>query len=224
MIVILFIICASVLFQVREVTIEGNTYHTKEEVEQMFFGKALDKNAITFFLREFMGIKKELPFVREYDVSYIGIGKVGIKIYEKTIVAGVQYMNEFIYFDKEGLVLESTHEKKVDIPIFNVAGLTDFTLYSKVQINNEAALDRMLKISDLLIHYNLKAERILFDSQNEPIMYSGDIKILMGKQEDYDNAMQALQSVIMTARRKNIAGEIDLTNYKVGDNIIIKMK
>ncbi len=223
-IVFIALLGTGVLFQVKEITIEGNTFHTEDEIEKMFFSNVLDKNSLTFFLRESLGIKKELPFVREYDTEFTGVGKVEIKIYEKSIVAGIQYMNDFIYFDKEGMVLESTDVKKKDIPIFNVTGLTDFTLYHKVEISNETALDRILKIANLLVHYQLNIDRILFNSRNEPVMYSGEIKILLGKQEDYDNAMQALQSVLKTARQENVAGEIDLANYKVGDTIIIKRR
>lgn len=222
LIIIVLLVGAGVLFRVTQVTVEGNTFYTNEEVEQMFCQDLLDKNTITFFLRDYFGLKKEIPYVREYKAEFKGLGKIHIKLYEKAIVAGVQYMNEYIYFDKEGLVLESSGEKRADIPLFDVTGLTNFALYEKIQLNNKALLERILKISNLLVHYSIKADRILFNSRNEAILYSGKIKVCLGKQEDYDNAVAALQSVLITALEKKMSGEIDLSNYKVGDNIILK--
>ncbi len=70
-------------------------------------------------------------------MSYPNMNEIHIKLYEKTIVAGIAYSNQYIYFDKDGMVLQSTKRPAAGIPLFETKNLTTFTLYEKVQMEDE---------------------------------------------------------------------------------------
>ena len=57
---------------------------------------------------------------------------------------------------------------------------------------------------------------------NEAVLYSGKVKVLLGKKDNFDEQVSALASILETAKKQGGSGEIDMRNYKVKDDIIFK--
>lgn len=210
------------LFRVTKVTVEGNTFFSEEVVASEVCSTFLDKNMITAFIKNHLGFTSKLPYVREYEITYPGMHEIHIKLYEKKMIAGIAYMNQYIYFDKDGVVLKSTNEELADIPLFETKTMTTFTLYEKVQMEDADLLGQIMNLSNLFQHYNISWDKVVFDSKNAAFLYSGDIKVSLGKKDSYDEQISALSSVLATAREKQMAGEIDMTNYHLKGDIILK--
>lgn len=77
------------LFRVTAVTVEGNTFFSEEVVASEVCSTFLDKNVITAFIKNHLGFSTNLPYVREYEISYPGRHEIHIKLYEKKIIAGI---------------------------------------------------------------------------------------------------------------------------------------
>lgn len=210
------------LFRVTKVTVEGNTFFSEEVVESEVCGTFLDRNTITAFIKNHLGFATELPYVREYEITYPGIHEIHIKLYEKKIIAGIAYMNQYIYFDKDGMVLKSTNEEMEGIPLFETKTMTTFTLYEKVQMEDEELLGQIMNLSNLFQHYGVTWDRVVFDSKNAAFLYTGEIKVSLGKKDSYDEQISALSSVLATAKEQNLSGEIDMTNYHIKGDVILK--
>ena len=67
---------------------------------------------MTFWLMQKLSLTPDLPFVREYEVNYPSTNEIHIKLYEKSIVAGIAYSNQYIYFDKDGIVLQKLGQSR----------------------------------------------------------------------------------------------------------------
>lgn len=104
------------LFRVKRVTIEGNTYYSQTDMAERFQSNILERNVLSFWLLDKCSLTPKLPFVREYEVSYPNMNEIHIKLYEKTIVAGIAYSNQYIYFDKDGMVLQSSRRPWIIFP------------------------------------------------------------------------------------------------------------
>ncbi len=210
------------LFRVTVVTVEGNTFFSEEVVASEVCSTFLDKNVITAFIKNHLGFSTNLPYVREYEISYPGRHEIHIKLYEKKIIAGIAYMNQYIYFDKDGIVLKSTNEELPDIPLFETKTMATFTLYEKVQMEDEGLLNQIMNLSGLFQHYEVTWDRVVFDSKNAAFLYTGEVRISLGKKDSYDEQISALPSVLATVQENNFSGEIDMTNYHVKGDIILR--
>lgn len=208
------------LFRVTSVTVEGNTFYPEDVVAADVCGSFFDKNTISSFVKNRLGFMKVPPYVRECEITYPGIHEVHIKLYEKKIIAGIAYMSQYIYFDKDGMVLKSTNEEIADIPLFQTKKMTTFTLYEKVEMEDGGLLGQILNLANLFQHYEVVWDRVVFNEANAAYLYVGDIKVNLGKKESYDEQVSALSSVLDTAREQNFSGEIDMTNYRVKGDII----
>ena len=142
-VVVILLFCAF-FFRVKKVSIEGNTYYSSREMEEKFQSNIFEKNILTFWLMQKLSLTPDLPFVREYEVNYPSTNEIHIKLYEKSIVAGIAYSNQYIYFDKDGIVLQSSDKAVKGIPLFETKNLTTFTLYSKVQMEDDSLLSQIL--------------------------------------------------------------------------------
>ena len=100
--------------------------------------------------------------------------------------------------------------------------MTTFTLYEAVQMEDEDLLAQIMNLSQLFQHYEVTWDSVVFDSKNAAYLYTGDIRVSLGKKSAYDEEIAALSSVLKTALEKNLSGEIDMTNYHFGGDIILK--
>ena len=119
-------------------------------------------------------------------------------------------------------MLKSTNEELPEIPLFETKTMTTFTLYDKVQMEDEDLLGQIMNLSNLFQHYKVSWDKVVFDSKNAAFLYTGDIKVSLGKKDSYDEQISALSSVLATAKEKQMAGEIDMTNYHIKGDIILK--
>ena len=227
------IICSIVLvivlilwftFLIDTVTIEGNTYFSTTEVEKSYTGKWWQKNMLTYFVFDKLGIKTDPEYVRESEITFPGFRSLNVKLYEKTILAGVKYANHYIYFDKEGMVLETTDKPKDDIAYFVSDDITDFTLYQTLSTGREGLLDQMINLAGRLKYYKIIWDTVEIDDEGKATLMADKVSVRLGRKNDYDEVLSVLPDVLKTAVETKRAGEIDLTNYKPGANIIFKQK
>jgi cell division protein FtsQ len=207
-------------FRVKEVTIEGNSYYSENEMAEMFQDNVFEKNILSFWLMDKLSFTPDLPFVTEYEITYPSVNEVHICLYEKTIVAGISYMGQYIYFDNEGTVLKSTQEAEEKIPLFETKNLTTFTLYSKVKMEDESLLEQILNLANLFQHYEVDWDTVTFNEDNEAVLYTGDITVKLGKRDNYDEQISALASILEQAKEKKLKGTMDLTGYDVKGTVI----
>ena len=107
-------------------------------------------------------------------------------------MAGISYNNQYIYFDKDGMVLKSTSKSVSDIPLFETKTMTTFTMYEKVQMENEELLSQILNLANLFSHYQIKWDKVEMNEKDEAVLYSGKVKVLLGKKDNYDEQVSAL--------------------------------
>lgn len=82
-------------------------------------------------------------------------------------------------------------------------------------------LSQILNLANLFQHYGITWDKVQFNEKNEAFLYSGNIKVNLGKRENYDEQMSALSSVLKQALQKKMAGEIDLADYMVKGTVIL---
>lgn len=209
-------------FHAEHISISGNEYYTEEEMKDMLFESPFDYNTILFYIKyRYIGIK-EIPFVQKITVKRDGRNGLKIKIYEKALVASVKYMGEYVYFDKEGTVLECSPKQIERIP--NIAGLhfNGFVLYQPLEVQEKSIFEKILDLSQLLRRYKMSVDKIKFDENKEVKLECENIKIYLGKKEFYDEQIVALSEILPKAMEQKLKGVIHMENYTSGSEVILK--
>ena len=118
------------------------------------------------------------------------------------------------------MVLRSSQKPLKGIPLFEIKNLTTFTLYSKIQMEDENLLEQILNLANLFQHYQVEWDTVQFNEKNEAFLYAGDITVKLGKRENYDEQISALASILTQAQEKKMKGTMDLTGYDVKGTVI----
>ena len=202
------------------VKVEGTEIYEEEEIKKSVFTRRFSDNILFFSLyNKFLGINK-LPFVEDIEVNYENLHTVNLHVYDKTVSGCINYMGQYIYFDRDGVVLQSMQEKKEGIPVVTGIHFVAFAVGEAFDVKDSSLFATIMNLSQLISHYKISVKRIHV-SGKEVVLYSGDIVIMLGKKEMYDDEMSALSSVLETAKEKGLHGTIDMKSFQAGDRIIL---
>lgn len=221
-VIVVLLGCLYLVFHIDTVTVEGTEYYSEAEIKKLVFQRKLSDNEVMLWLYDKTVGLGTLPFVETIEVEYHGPRKVTIRVYDKTISGCIKYMGQYVYFDKDGIVLQTLQEKKDGIPVVTGIDFGTFVVGEAFQVEEQEVFDSIMNLSQLIAHYGIPAKQIHV-KDNELILYSGDLKIYLGKKKMYDDELSNLSRVFEKASEEHLKlkGEIHMESYKEGDNIIV---
>ena len=113
--VVLLVLFVFFGMKITTVHVEGTRMYSADEIKQSVFSRKYADNEFFFWIYQKMYGINTLPFVEEIDVSYDSLNTITLHVYDKKISGCIEYMGQYIYFDKDGIVLQSMKEKKESI-------------------------------------------------------------------------------------------------------------
>jgi cell division protein FtsQ len=211
LILAVFLVSGMLCLKVREITVTGNHRYTQEQITELLFPDRISKNPVVCYLRDRLGEHKTIPFVEDYDIVFHGPGKVEILLYEKSVVGYVSCMSSYMYFDKDGIVVESTSRKLPDIPEITGLKLGYIALYQKLPVENETIFQEILNLTQILSIHELVVDRVQYNSLGEATLYMGDIEVLLGGNADLNGKIGELNDMVPQLEGRK--GTLHLENY-----------
>ncbi len=191
--------------------VDGNTHYTDQEILDMVMTDKLSHNSIYLSFKYRDKDITGIPFVEKMDVEVMAPDTVKINVYEKAIAGYVKYLDRYIYFDRDGIVVETSEKESDDVPL--VLGL-DFgyvILHEKLPVENESVFSQILDITQLLEKYNLDADKIFFDSELNMYLYFGDVEVSLGTEDNIDEKIIQLQYILPELQGKS--GILEMSDY-----------
>lgn len=220
-VLLLLTVAAFKVTMLKSVKIKGNVLYTNEEIKQSVMPTVWEQNALVLYVKDRLFGLEEPSFVQEIELEWKSRRNVVIHVYEKAIIGCVKYMNHYVYFDRDGIVLESTVEPLAKVPYVTGVDFGNFVIHEKISVDDDTLFDVIMNVSQVITHLDMEIERIHINSSGEVILIAGDIRVYLGRQEMYDEALTALASVLKTAEEEKYKGEIDLSGYKHGMSITL---
>jgi len=210
-------------FYIKKLEVVGTQRYTAEQITAELIKTKLDSNSLYLYLKHRYIADVKLPFVEKIDVTMTGTHTVTAYVYEKMIAGCVEFMGEYMYFDKDGIVVESSSRRLEDIPIIKGLKFDRILLSEKLEVQKDELFDVIINLTQLVHKYELNVDTITFNSDYEVTLDSGDIRILLGKKNTYDETLSELKNILAEAKGMEIT--IDMRNYVKGEqNIIAKQK
>ena len=190
----------AVLFSVRikSVTVSGNERYTDEQIESMIFDTKLSKNPVYCYYQYRFRPHKTIPFVEDYKIVFRSPVNVEIITYEKSVVGYVSYMNSLMYFDKDGIIVESTNDKLPGIPMISGLRFGQIVLHKPLPVEDARIFDEILNLTQVLEMYDIKAERIHFNSQREAPLNVGELQVELGSNVQMNGKISELRDILNT--------------------------
>ena len=205
--------------QLKNITVVGAIRFSQKQIEDELLTSRLDYNTLLLYLKYQYFKEINIPFIEKIDFEIIDSNSIKIYVYEKKITGCVKFLGEYLYFDKDGIVVESASTKLQDIP--QITGLTfnRIILNEKLEVQKEDLFDVILDLTRLIEKYELDVDTINFNSYNEITFICGDIKVLLGKKSTYDEALSELKGILQET--KDMSLTIDMREFTRDTKTII---
>lgn len=167
-------------YTVNTVYVEGNVHYTEDEIKAIVMEGPLGNNSIYLTLKYKNRGIKGVPFVDVMDVSILAPDTIRITVYEKVLTGYVKYLGTYLYFDKDGYVVESSSVKTAGVPQITGLVFDHMAVGEALPVNNPEVFNSILNVTKLLEKYHLNSEKIYFQESGEITVYFGDVKVSLG--------------------------------------------
>ena len=205
-------------FQLKKINVQGTEQVTADEVKTALVQTKFDSNTILFYLKNKFYADTKIPFVEKIDVGYKDNHTVNVYVYEKKVIGCVKFMGEYLYFDKDGIIVESSSKQLKNIPEIKGLQFSKVILNEKLVVQKDELFNVILNITQLIDKYKLKVSTISFNSKYEVTIDCGDNTILLGKRSTYDEALSELKNMLPKAKGMSLT--IDMRDFVPGTDMI----
>lgn len=199
------------VFRVRQVTVTGNAYYTKEEVVDLLLDEGSLQNTLLVYLRYKYQEHPEIPFIDDFEVTMDSWQSLKIRVYEKNMVGYVRYLGQDVYFDKDGIVVESSTQELEGIPQISGVTFDSLAIHQPLSVEDPTIFDTILSITKLLTKYDLDPDEIRFGAGGELFLQLGNVKVALGTGENLDEKISRLKQ--LEGDLKDKSGTLHMENY-----------
>lgn len=201
------------VFRVKNISFSGNTWNSDEDMKKYIFKDKYDYNSIVIAFKSKYMKKPQIPYVETYELKVNWPDDIVINVYEKKIMGYVKNGSANMYFDKDGIVVDTSEEVLKNVP--EVVGIKtgSIVLHQPINTKMKNTFVYVTEIKQQLDKHKLSVEKIVFE-EGELYMKSDDIKIKMGQPEyltekvfEYSQLVSKLKGKKGTLHLENCTGQ-----------------
>ena len=167
-------------YTVGTVYVEGNVHYTEEEIRGIVMEGPFGDNSLYLSLKYKNRGVEGIPFVDVMDVSIISPDTIRITVYEKAVIGYIKYLDTYMYFDKDGYVVESSSVKTAGVPQITGLMFDHMVIGEALPVDNPEVYSDILNVTKLLNKYKLASDKIYFQPSGEITLYFGEVKVALG--------------------------------------------
>ena len=138
--------------QIQHVTVTGSDRYSAKQVEELLFTGRWGKNSAHAYFSDKFRPHIQIPFVEDYKVVFHNPLDVEVIIYEKSMVGYVSYMSSFMYFDKDGIVVESSGSQLPGVPWITGMEFGRIVLHRPLPVDDKNIFEEILNLTQPVPH------------------------------------------------------------------------
>ncbi|MCR5103441.1 MAG: hypothetical protein K6B68_03170 [Eubacterium sp.] len=190
-------------FSLKKIEITGCVLSSEESIEKKIRENAIMENTLAVYLQNRFKPIENVPFVAKLDIEYKDKNTLTVEVYEKSVAGCIEYMESYVYFDKDGIVLETAKSRYDKIP--NIKGLTikSWELGEELPIENKKKFELILNITQLVDKYDLDIQGIEFTNDGEVVLRHDNIEIELGDGSNLPIQMMNLGGILKEIEGKS---------------------
>lgn len=217
--VILICVCAAIViirekFRVTEIEVSGNEHYTVDEIKDIVLDGPYGDNSIYLYFKYNNKSIDDIPFIEKMNVKIKSPTSIRIDVYEKAMAGYIEYLGHYIYFDREGIAVESSLSQVEGIPFVTGLDFDHVVLHEKLPASDDKVFEMILNITQLLTKYEISTDRIYFDNNENVTLYFGDARVYIGSQDYIDEKINELRLLLPQLQEKGYAGVLHMENYR----------
>lgn len=198
-------------YKVTTVYVEGSAHYTNEAVIDMVMTGELGDNSLYLALKYKNKGIDNIPFVETMDVDILAPDTIRITVYEKAMAGYIEYLDRYMYFDKDGMIVEASEQRTSGIPQVTGLSFDHVVMYEKLPVENPEIFADILDITQLLNKYSIQADKIQFDKSMHKTLYFGEARVSLGSNDNIGEKIMKLKAILPGLEGKK--GLLRMDNY-----------
>lgn len=198
-------------YSVKTVYVEGNVHYTQEEIKSMVMQGPFGSNSMYLSWKYKDKGVENIPFVDVMNVEVLSPDTIKIVVYEKALAGYIEFMDSFMYFDRDGYMVETSNARTIGIPQVSGLKFQHVVLGEKIPVENDGVFETVMSITNLLDKYEISAEKIYFQSDMDIVLYIEELRVLLGKAVDLEEKIMVLPTIM--GYLDDTSGVLHLENY-----------
>jgi cell division protein FtsQ len=191
-------------FKLNNITVTGSSRYDSGQILDRLINSEADNNTLIFYLKYKYFTDIRIPFVEKLSFELVDRNSINIRVYDKRIIGCIEFMGDYLYFDKDGIIVESTSNRLDDIPLIKGLKYQKIVLNEKLEVQKEELFDIILNLTQQIEKWELDVDTISFNEKYEVTVDLGDIKALLGKRSTYDEILAKLKNITLESKGKKL--------------------
>lgn len=210
------------LFETQQIVVSGNQYCTDQEVTQWLRQDPYSENSLYVFWRYNQKDLKLPPAVEQVKVVLRTPRKVEVQVKEKKFAGRIAYQEQFLYFDREGVVSLIVPDVIEGVPY--IEGLEveteELRLGEHLPATDQEVFSEIGALTELMGEKDLFPDKIVCTG-TELTLHFGGIRVQMGS-TGFSEKLAQIPPILekMEEFYPGQTGVLHLENYSVSDGSI----
>ena len=183
-------------FKVKKVEVLGNSHYTQTEIQEMVLKGIFADNSVLAPMLYSRGNVEGVAFVEGYSVARINRNTICISVKETKTVGCIPYLDSYIYFDRNGVFVESSKIRDETVPYFDGITVKRVVKGEKLPIKGTTILNTAVALATIFQKNQMLPDYIRFDENNQISLMYGDIEVMLGKDEYLEDKMARVVAIL----------------------------
>lgn len=204
------IYCFLKVFTIKNITVDGSTHYTREEIIDMVVKRPEDRISLVLSMKYHKKPITNIAFIQSIEVTVVSADTIRIQVYEKALAGYIEYLGQYMYFDKDGIVVEASSQITDGIPEITGLQFNSVVLHSPLPVEAPEVFGEILEITNLLNKYDLEIDTIYFNKNQEVTLYMGNVRVPLGSKDKLTEKMMKLRD--LAPHVEGLSGVLHLEN------------
>lgn len=183
-------------YKVENVEVMGSSHYTEEEIKEMILRGPLASNSVLAPMLYTTDDAGDIPFVEGFRVSQLNRNTIVVSVKEKQPVGCIPYLDSYIYFDRNGIFIESSKEREESVPYFDGIQVDYVVKEEKLPIKGTTVLNTAVALATIFQKNDMIPDHIEFDNSYQISLVYGDITVQLGKDEYLEDKMARVIAIL----------------------------
>lgn len=218
--IVLFCVIVFGLFRVQKITIIGNEHYTSSQIQEAIMQDGLCKNTI-YLMWKFEDQEKvleSLPFLSGAEAEMIKPYEVQVTVFEKPQIGYLLNQGSYVYFDKDGMVVEMSGEVHKGVPLITGLEVEKAELYEQLPVTDDSLYNIIVTLSKALNKNEIVPEEIRFGTRNTITLVFETINVNLGDDTALEDKIAALDSIL--DQLEGESGILHMEGYTENDGTV----
>lgn len=205
-------------FTIKHITVDGSTHYTQEEIIDMVIRSPEDRISLVLSMKYHNEPITNIAFIQSIEVDVVSADTIHIQVYEKTLAGYIEYLGQYMYFDKDGIVVEASSQITEGMPEITGLEFNSVVLHNPLPVKNPEVFGQVLEITNLLNKYELEIDTIYFNKNLEVTLYMDSVRVPLGNGDKLTEKIMKLKD--LAPHVKGMSGVLHLENVDRGSDVI----